>query len=65
MIRGTEIQMMMWIELMYIATSFVVRNPNIVLDDRWRWRPLVHLRVFVRCCAKRVSSAQSAIRDAE
>jgi hypothetical protein len=48
--------MMMWIELIYIATSFVVRNPNIVLDGRWR--PLVHLRAFAQRMRRRISPAR-------
>jgi hypothetical protein len=52
MIRVTEIQMMMWIEVIYIVVSFVVRNPNIVLGVRWR--PFVHMKVFAQRVAQRI-----------
>jgi hypothetical protein len=28
--------MIMWIEVIYVVASFVVRNPDIVLGGRWR-----------------------------
>ena len=49
--------MMMWIEVIYIATSFVARNPNIVLDGRWR--PFVHLKVFARRVTRRIDPARN------
>lgn len=48
--------MMMWIEVTYIATSFVVRNPNIVLDGRWR--PFVHLKAFAQRVTRRIEPAR-------
>jgi hypothetical protein len=48
--------MMMLIELIYIATLFVVRNPNIVPDGRWH--PFVHLRVFAQRVRRRIEPAR-------
>jgi hypothetical protein len=56
MIRGTEIQMMMWIEVIYVVASFVVRNPNIVLGGRCR--PFVHLKVFAQRVTRRIEPAR-------
>ena len=55
MIRGTEIQMMMWIEVIYVVASFVVRNPNIVLGGRCR--PFAHLKVFAQRVTRRIEPA--------
>jgi hypothetical protein len=56
MIRGTEIQMMMWIEVLYVVASFVVRNPNIVLGGRCR--PFVQLKVFAQRVMRRIEPAR-------
>jgi hypothetical protein len=56
MIRGTKIQMMMWIEVLYVVASFVVRNPNIVLGGRCR--PFVHLKVFAQRVTRRIEPAR-------
>jgi hypothetical protein len=52
MIRRTEIQMMMWIEVLYIVASFVARNPNIALSGRCR--QFVHLKIFAQRVARRI-----------
>jgi hypothetical protein len=52
MVLGTEIQMIMWIEVIYIVASFVARHPNIVLSGRWR--AFVHLKLFARRVPRRI-----------
>jgi hypothetical protein len=56
MIRGTEIQMMMWIEVIYVVASFVVRNSNIVLGGRSR--PFIHLKVFAQRVTRCIEPAR-------
>jgi hypothetical protein len=48
--------MMMWIEVLYVVASFVVRNPNIVLGGRCR--PFLHLKVFARRVTRRIEPAR-------
>jgi hypothetical protein len=47
--------MIMWIEVIYVVASFVVRNPNIVLAGRWR--PFVHLKAFAHRVTRRTEPA--------
>lgn len=48
--------MIMWIEVIYIAASFVVRNPHSVLGGARR--RFVHLKVFVQRMTRRISPAR-------
>jgi hypothetical protein len=46
MFLGTAVQMTMWIEVIYVVASFVVRNPDIVLGGRWR--AFIHPKLFAQ-----------------
>jgi hypothetical protein len=46
MVLGTEVQMTVWIEVIYVVASFVARNPDIVLGGRWS--AFVHPKLFAQ-----------------
>lgn len=53
--------MIMLIQVICIAASFVVRNPNSVLGGGWR--RFVHLKVFVQRVTRRISPARYKRRE--
>lgn len=53
--------MIIWSEAIHIATSFIARNPNLVLGNGWC--TFVHLKVFARCVARRIKPARHQGRE--